>query len=105
MKNKSTILMVLIATIMLFSIVATPVPAAAQDDESLFTINIIAPGSANLLRRQWGLIIANSFRSVGIDANVVYLGWGAVIDRVFEPTAETIGKPYVEGGFDAQLIG
>ncbi len=72
----------------------------------LFKITIVAPGGANLLRRQWGLIIANSFQAVGIDARVVFLGWDGVYDRILTPTdTSLIGKTWDEGGWDALLIG
>jgi ABC-type transport system substrate-binding protein len=87
----------------MISFMVNPIPAKAQTE--LFEITIIAPGLANLLRQQWGLIIANSFRSVGIDARVVFIDWTGVIDRVFEPPAATLGLPFDEGGFDAELIG
>ncbi len=103
MKVKS----IFIATLLIMltiTIFAIPTPVLAQE-EDLFKIVIIAPGDANLLRRQWGLIIANSFKSVGIDAQVVFIGWTSVYDRVFEPAENVTGLPYDEGGFDAQLIG
>jgi len=104
-KSYTMLITVLTISVLAISVLAVPSPVIAQSDEGLFKITIIAPGLANLLRQQWGLIIANSFRQVGIDARVVFLGWGAVIDRVFEPTAEMMGKTYDEGGFDAELIG
>ena len=96
-----------IAMILLCLILAVPsflAPAKSQA-EPLFTITLIAPGNANLVRRQWALIIANSLRNVGIDARVVYLGWGAVYDRVLTPAIENVGKTYDEGGFDALFVG
>jgi ABC-type transport system substrate-binding protein len=89
---------------MTITVFAIPTPVLAQD-EGLFKVVIIAPGDANLLRRQWGLIIANSFKSAGIDAQVVFLGWGPVIDRVFSPAENVTGATYSDGGFDIQLIG
>jgi len=68
-------------------------------------MTLVAPGSANLLRRQWGLIIANSFQSVGIDARVVFLDWGSVYDRILTPPPDKIGKTWDEGGWDALFIG
>ncbi len=46
----------------------------AQHD-SLFSVTIIAPGNANLLRRQWSQVFASNLQQLGIDAKVVYLGW------------------------------
>lgn len=86
-----------------FAIAPPPVVQAA--DDGIFQITLVAPGSANLLRRQWGLIIANSFKSVGIDANMVFMGWGSVYDRILTPLPENIGKIYNEGGWDALFVG
>ena len=79
--------------------------AKAQDDEYLFKVTLIAPGNANMLRRQWGQIIANSFRELGIDARVVYLGWTGCFDRALAPPLDIRGKTWDEGGFDIQLVG
>lgn len=104
--NKNLIFTAVVLLTLLFSVAtAIPFQVKAQSTEPLFKITIIAPGLANLLRQQWGLIIANSFSSVGIDARVVFIDWTGVIDRVFEPPAATMGLPYDEGGFDAELIG
>jgi ABC-type transport system substrate-binding protein len=83
-----------------------PLPVAeAQDDEYLFKVTLIAPGNANMLRRQWGQIIANSFRELGIDARVVYLGWTGCFDRALAPPLDIRGKTWDEGGYDIQLVG
>jgi len=86
-------------------LVATPL-IKVQAASSLFKITIIAPGTANMVRRQWGQIIANSLQELGIEARVVFLGWGAVYDRVLAPTNPAIiGKTYDEGGYDLELVG
>jgi ABC-type transport system substrate-binding protein len=72
---------------------------------TLFKATLIAPGTANLLRRQWGIIIANSYQAVGIDAHIAFLGWTAVYDRVLYPPRENLGKVYDDGGYDIELIG
>jgi len=90
--------------LMVVSTFAIVQPVVATD-QGIFKITMIAPGSANLLRRQWGLIIANSFQSVGIDARMVFMGWGSVYDRCLTPVPEMIGKTYDEGGYDALFIG
>ncbi len=72
---------------------------------TIFKVTLIAPGSANLLRRQWGLIIANSFQAVGIDARMLFLGWTAVYDRVLYPPRENLGKTFDDGGYDVEFIG
>jgi ABC-type transport system substrate-binding protein len=103
MKVKSIFIATLLVMLTI-TVFAIPTPVLAQE-EGLFELVIIAPGDANLLRRQWGLIVANSLKSVGIDASVVFLGWGPVIDRVFEPAEDVTGAIYADGGFDIQLIG
>jgi ABC-type transport system substrate-binding protein len=82
-----------------------PQIAEAQDNEYLFKVTLIAPGNANMLRRQWGQIIANSFRELGIDARVVYLGWTGCFDRALAPPLDIRGKTWDEGGYDIQLVG
>lgn len=104
MKNKE-ILAIAMLGIMIVSSFAFVQPVVVAADDGIFKITMIAPGSANLLRRQWGLIIANSFQSVGIDAKMVFMGWGSVYDRCLTPAAENIGKLYDEGGWDALFIG
>jgi len=73
--------------------------------EKIFKVTIIAPGNANMVRRQWGQIFANSLQQLGIDARLVFLGWSSVFDRVFTPPPDKVGKTYDEGGFDIELIG
>jgi ABC-type transport system substrate-binding protein len=82
-----------------------PPSVAAQEDDYLFKVTLIAPGNANMLRRQWGQIIANSFRELGIDARVVYLGWTGCFDRALAPPLDIRGKTWDDGGFDIQLVG
>ncbi len=95
----------LLSLVSLLTLALLPVNVVRAQDEGLFQLTIIAPGNANMLRRQWGQIIANSLIQLGIDARVVYLGWASVFDRVFTPSFENVGKTYDEGGFDIQLVG
>jgi ABC-type transport system substrate-binding protein len=44
-------------------------------------------------------------QQVGINAKVVYLGWGAVYDRILFAPKDIWGKTYDDGGFDALFIG
>jgi len=81
------------------------VPITAAQATSLFKITLIAPSTANLLRRQWTLITANSFQAVGIDARTVAYTWGAIYDRVLQPPISNLGKTYDDGGFDIEAIG
>jgi ABC-type transport system substrate-binding protein len=77
----------------------------SDPSDPLFNVTIIAPGNANLLRRQWGQMFADSLKQLGINATVVFLGWVEVFDRVFTPPLDKVGKTYDEGGFDIQLVG
>jgi peptide/nickel transport system substrate-binding protein len=95
----------IISLVVLSILAMLPLNVVEAQDEALFSVTIIAPGNANMLRRQWGQIIANSLIQIGIDARVVYLGWASVYDRVFTPPVENVGKTYDDGGFDIQLVG
>jgi len=95
----------IISLVVLSILAMLPLNAAEAQDETLFSVTIIAPGNANMLRRQWGQIIANSLVQLGIDARVIYLGWASVYDRVFTPPVENVGQTYDDGGFDIQLVG
>ena len=77
----------------------------AQDHEPIFGVTIIAPGNANLLRRQWTQVFASNLQQLGIDAKVVYLGWTSVYDRVLTPSPEFVGKTYSNNGYDILAVG
>jgi ABC-type transport system substrate-binding protein len=102
-KSKKVLLM--LSLVFVLTLAMLPLNIAKAQDEYLFEVTLIAPGNANMMRRQWGQIIANSWRQLGIDARVVYLGWASVYDRVFTPDPAFVGKTYDEGGFDVQLVG
>ena len=102
-KSKKALLM--LSLVVLLTLTVLPLSVVKAQDEALFKVTLIAPGNANMMRRQWGQIIANSLIQLGIDARVVYLGWVGVFDRVFTPPRENVGKTYDEGGFDIQLVG
>jgi ABC-type transport system substrate-binding protein len=82
-----------------------PLTTVKAQHESLFSVTIIAPGNANLLRRQWSQVFASNLQQLGIDAKVVYLDWTPVYDRVFTPSPEYVGKTYDQGGYDIEAIG
>lgn len=106
MKPKETICIALLIILASPILTINTLNLVNAETTYLFKITIVAPGTANLLRRQWGLIIANSFQAVGIDARVVFLGWTGVYDRILYPTdTSLIGKTWDEGGFDALLLG
>jgi ABC-type transport system substrate-binding protein len=97
--------LLILSLIFVLTLTTLPISLTAAQDDTLFSLTIIAPGNANMLRRQWGQIIANSLIQLGIDARVVYLGWASVYDRVFTPPEENVGETYANGGFDIQLVG
>jgi len=100
------ILSIAILALMVTSIATIyPMPVVQSADQPLFHMTIIAPGNANILRRQWGLIIQNSFQSAGIDAQIVFLSWASVYDRALTPAPDNVGKTWDQGGFDALMIG
>ncbi|HKZ93592.1 MAG TPA: ABC transporter substrate-binding protein [Candidatus Bathyarchaeia archaeon] len=100
---KRTLLLLSLASMLTFSLMLPSLVEAQQ--QPLFKVTLIAPGNANLVRRQWGQIFANSLQQLGIDARVVFLGWTAVFDRVFTPPLDIVGKTWDQGGFDIQLVG
>jgi ABC-type transport system substrate-binding protein len=69
-----------------------------------FKITLIVPGP-NPSRKAWAQIVENAFDSVGIDAVRVELDWDTVYSRALTPDAETVGKSYDDGGFDALFVG
>jgi ABC-type transport system substrate-binding protein len=105
MNTKGIVAIAILGLLFASTFAFIPTPVVQAQTEKLFDITIIAPGNANLLRRQWGLIIANSFKAVGINANIVFLDWGSVYDRCLTPLPENIGKTWTEGGWDALEIG
>lgn len=107
-KTVSRILLTLLLIGMLlsaFDVIPVAYMHAKAQGQPLFKVTIIAPGMANLLRRQWGQMFADSLQQLGIDANVVFLGWAEVWDRIFTPPPDIVGKTYDEGGYDILLVG
>lgn len=88
-----------------YSMIAPLTIVKAQHDTSLFDVTIIAPGNANLLRRQWTQIFASNLQELGINAKVVYLGWTSVYDRALTPSPEFVGKTYDQNGYDVLALG
>lgn len=102
MRRESLLIAFVLITVFGISLAAAIPTAKAAP---LFKVTIIAPGNANMVRRQWGQIIANSLQELGIDARLVFMGWAAVYDRVFTPALDKVGKTFDEGGYDLQLVG
>jgi ABC-type transport system substrate-binding protein len=103
--NKLGKIVVLLSIITLTTSILLPLSSVRAEDQSLFKLTIIAPGNANMVRRQWSQIFANSLRLLGIDARVVYLGWASVYDRVLTPPRDMVGKKFEDGGFDVLSLG
>ncbi|MGD0406035.1 MAG: ABC transporter substrate-binding protein [Candidatus Bathyarchaeia archaeon] len=82
-----------------------PLTVVKAQHTSLFSVTIIAPGNANLLRRQWTQVFASNLQQLGIDAKVVYLGWTSVYDRALTPSADLVGKTYDQNGYDILALG
>jgi ABC-type transport system substrate-binding protein len=82
-----------------------PLTVVKAQHTSLFSVTIIAPGNANLLRRQWTQVFASNLQQLGIDAKVVYLDWTSCYDRVLTPAPSTVGKTYDQNGYDIFALG
>ena len=82
-----------------------PLTVVKAQHTSLFSVTIIAPGNANLLRRQWTQVFASNLQQLGIDAKVVYLDWTSVYDRALTPSADLVGKTYDQSGYDILALG
>ena len=104
MKNLKKILTAVLIVALATSMIDGLLFVQAQHT-SQFGVTIIAPGNANLLRRQWTQIFASNLQQLGIDAKVVYLGWTSVYDRALTPSAEFVGKTYDQNGFDVLALG
>jgi len=102
-KSQRLILLLPLCAILIFAIL--PLNVVKAENETLFKVTIIAPGNANMVRRQWGQIFANSLKLLGIDARVVFLGWTSCYDRCLTPPYNMVGKTWDQGGYDIQLIG
>ena len=85
--------------------IAPLIDVVTAQHQGLFSVTLVAPGNANLLRRQWTQVFASNLQQLGIDARVVYLGWTPVYDRVLTPSTDMVGKTYDQGGFDVLALG
>jgi ABC-type transport system substrate-binding protein len=104
MKNLKKILTAILIVALATSMIDGLLFVQAQHT-SEFGVTIIAPGNANLLRRQWTQVFASNLQQLGIDAKVVYLGWTSVYDRALTPSAEFVGKTYDQNGYDILALG
>ena len=91
--------------ILLISTFIAPILLLVQSQGSpYFKITLIVPGP-NPSRKAWAAVVENALDSVGIDAVRVELDWDTVYSRALTPDAETVGKTYDNGGFDALFVG
>ena len=91
--------------VLLISAFSLPAIMLVQSQEApYFKITLIVPGP-NPSRKAWAAIVENALDSVGIDAVRVELDWDTVYSRALTPDAETVGKTYDNGGFDALFVG
>ncbi len=102
--NKKILTIILVFALVTSMIVPMITLVKAQHS-SIFSVTIIAPGNANLLRRQWTQVFASNLQQLGIDAKVVYLGWSSCYDRVLTPAPADVGKTYDQNGFDIFALG
>src|SRR2546428_5382820 len=91
------------AAFLLFILVFPAIPVHAASTSSLFHVNLLAPTS-NPTRRQYSAIVANSWESVGIDVNLIYVPFTVLSSRLF-PVACPCTPSYDNGGFDIAFIG
>lgn len=79
-------------------------PKTEAQTSSLFSITLLAP-TTNAVRRQHTALIAGAMQSVGINAQVVYVTFSDLINRLFPSDPSKIGKSFTDGGFDIGFIG
>jgi ABC-type transport system substrate-binding protein len=94
------------ALVFIFVFSALPVQsvhAATSNGRPYFTITLEAP-STNPVRRQWAAIIQNSFSNAGIQANLVYVASFTILSETIFG-ADSAGKLYSQGGYDAFFVG
>jgi peptide/nickel transport system substrate-binding protein len=83
---------------------STPASATTFQIYPTFSISLLTP-STNPSRQNWALLIANSFSSMGIQAQRVIVPWGTMYDRMLTPNASVVGKSHADGGFDMGFVG
>ncbi|MEM3637190.1 MAG: ABC transporter substrate-binding protein [Conexivisphaerales archaeon] len=91
----------------LFGAITPAVSTAYAANQPIFSMTLLAPTS-NPVRRQYASIIATSFQSVGINAQVVYVTFAELIPRMFFTSASNCsqaGADFNHGGYDVGFIG
>ena len=101
-KQKQYVFLISVLLISAFSLARNY--ACPRPRRNLFTITLIVPGP-NPSRKAWAAVVENSLDAAGIDAKRVELDWDTVYSRALTPDADTVGKTYDQGGFDALFVG
>ncbi|MFX0091841.1 MAG: ABC transporter substrate-binding protein [Candidatus Hodarchaeota archaeon] len=99
--HQKMVSLVLIAIVVL-SLGAVSIQSAfAQEPSWLFRITLLAP-TANPVRVQYAQLITNELPRIGIDANLLLIGWDEYIPRMMGSSTHA---DYNNGGFDIGFLG
>jgi ABC-type transport system substrate-binding protein len=103
MKKTTTKVLVICLLIMLSTVLLTSInPVKSQG--TLFHVTLMVP-QPNPSRQAWSLVVQNSLKAAGIDADRVILDWDTIYARALTPDTATVGKTYDQGGFDMLFVG
>jgi peptide/nickel transport system substrate-binding protein len=91
-------LLIMLGTVSLTSI------SPAKSQGTLFHVTLMVP-QPNPSRQAWSLVVQNSLKEAGIDADRVILDWDTIYARALTPDTATVGKTYDQGGFDMLFVG
>ena len=106
-------ILAVVAYAVLFSATSTVATTVYAQSTPLFSVTLLAPTS-NPVRAEYASIIAQSFRSVGINAQVIYVTFDQLIPRLFFTNAyfpngsvnwSQVGLTFSQGGYDLGFIG
>jgi len=105
MKTNWIIAIAILGMLLGMTLNVTSLPVVNSAQQTLFDLTLLASADTNPNRRQWAQITANSFRSVGINAQVQYLLWDICYDRCITPPPDIQRKTYSQGGYDIFFVG
>jgi ABC-type transport system substrate-binding protein len=105
MNTKGIVAIAILGILLVTTLYVTPAPVVNSATDTLFDVTLLAASDTNPNRRQWTQIVANSFRSVGINAQVQYLLWDICYDRCITPPPEIARKTFNQGGYDIFFVG
>lgn len=106
-------ILAIVAYAVLFSATSTVATSVYAQSTPLFSVTLLAPTS-NPVRSEYASIIAQSYRSVGINAQVVYVTFSELIPRLFFTNAyfangsvnwSQVGTTFSQGGYDLGFLG